>query len=287
MRVVVVFCEGPHDLHFAARSVMRHGGYSAFSGSASDLPTPFGWKPRDVQDPQVGLVLSQLRRIDTIQASLDRLNFGKKPLFEYAIHSADKRTWLLFVNSGGDSAATEVKELIKRIRASRMVPGIELTALAFAFLFDADFLSDNKGKAWRLQAFQTDYEDTLHLERGAAEGWKHANDEWVGLWIHYKQSTSDGTLEELLEPLFTPWSEMSGALAFIDTYAEKGNPVREKADKRRKAAFTIAGQLRRGTDRSFLVGSAMNVMIQKGLEDSAFDAEVCREVAKFLTEVPW
>jgi len=114
----------------------------------------------------------------------------------------------------------------------------------------------------------------------------------VGLWVHHAPGQDEGTLEDLAGPVFGAQPEwaplMQAAGAFVEAQAPEEAPVRAKRDKAWKAAITIAGQLRRDAERkSPLAGSGMNVMIQRGLEPAAFDAEVCRALTGFLLDVPW
>lgn len=293
MRVLVVFCEGPHDVYFASRSLARHSDYEEYKGPASGLPTPFGWSAQDPLDKQEGLVLTQVRRLDPLSIGLGQLNFGKKPLFEHALRSADGSSWALFVNMGGDSASKEVNLLLRRLRASRLKPGIDLQFAAFAFLFDADFTADGRGLGWRVQKFKADYKEAMGSMDNAKSGaWWGTDRGPVGLWVHHSSASQDGTLENVAGPVFAEHADwkvlVAAAGTYIDAHGAEDAPARSNPDKRWKASITIAGQLRPDSNgKGALAGSGMNVMIQRGLHDDGFDAAVCKELATFLTTVPW
>lgn len=295
MRVVVVFCEGPHDIQFAARSVLRHRRFERYEGTAQGLPTPFGWRD-DPLSKEVGLVRSQRERTEASGAKFEALNFGEKPLFELACQLVDKPTdwqgpdWLLLVNMGGDSSSGRVIELAKTIVVSMKRPRQDTTEFAMAFLFDADPLADKKGLDWRQRTFKETYAPLLG-ELGSQD-WTHGM--WsdtaagrVGLWVHHDSSIQEGTLEDHLGKMFEDTESHKAATiaakAYIDANAGETSSVRTRSDRRWKAAMTIAGQVVRPAVKGSVVGSGLNVMVEKSLPDEAFDAEVCKELATFLT----
>lgn len=304
MRVVVVFCEGPHDIHFAARSVERHCAFQRYTGPAQALPTPFGWKA-GANEQEKGLVRTQRDgpknkrtgqdRIETTK--LNTLNFGEKPLFELACKATDDTApseharWLMFVNMGGDSSHERVRALAKLVRTTIEHRRPHTSEVAFAFLFDADPLADNKGLDWRLAKFRTDYAELLGAS--GPEVWTHST--WadtqagrVGLWVHHDATTKEGTLEHHLGKMFE--NSVSHQLAthaakqYIEANAAATSDVRTRNDKHWKAAMTIAGQVVPPSVKDAeVVGSGLNVMVEKSLPDEAFDAEVCKALATFLT----
>jgi hypothetical protein len=293
MRVLLVFCEGPHDIYFASRSLCRNAEYRPYKGVANDLPRPFGWKAQDKLDKQLGIVVTQAQRLDSFDMDLDRLNFGKKPLFEHALHSKDKTDWALFVNMGSDSAAEEVVKLLRNIKAGQVGLGDAKPRIACAFVFDADFKVDSRGLDWRIQRFIDDYTEALHLPEKVEPGsWWGTILGPVGLWVHYHTDSKEGTLEDFAGPIFSAHPSWKGLLeaagSYIDDNSEQAAPVRVKRDKRWKASITIAGQLRPDSrGKGTLAGSGMNVVIKSGLEDDAFDAPICKMLADFLIKVPW
>lgn len=286
MRVTLAFCEGPHDIHFAARSLLRHSGQVRFDGPASGLPTPFGWRPEDKLDKQEGLVLAQLRRLDPLAIDLDTMNFGRKPLFEFASYEPNQGVWTLFVNMGGDSSTVGVSELINLVEIGMGRRGIDVKQVAFAFLFDADFIVDGKGQAWRVTEFRNQYApifgDIANVE---SRGWRDTGKHMVGLWLHHGDP-DEGTLEDHAGSVASMDKVWEGRIVqaqqYLDTSLDKASPIRLKRDKAWKAKLTVAGQLNTAT-----VGAGMNVVIQRGLADKGFDAPVCSMLAEFLTGAPW
>jgi hypothetical protein len=298
MRVVVVFCEGPHDIYFAARSVGRIG-FKYHLDDAQSLPTPFGWKASPLSREE-GLVLSQRQdKLDESApepASLTTLNFGRKPLFELASRFGGPfpdwagPQWLMFVNMGGDSSAQRVINLARAIGTTMKRPRQDTTEVAYAFLFDADPISDKKGLDWRLREFKTAY--GAWLGQSSPSDWTHglwADTEGgrVGLWVHHDNTTRQGTLEDQLGVMFenTPSHKAAttAAKSYIDSNADAKSGVRTRADKNWKAAMTIAGQVVKPAIKGSVVGSGLSVMVEKSLPDEAFDTTYCRALASFLT----
>jgi len=315
MRVVIVFCEGPHDIQFVSRSVLRNAsGFSIYEGKTADLPVPFGVKSERGQS----LIVQQHRRIEQFESTVDETNFGKKPLYELVLRNKES-DFLLFVNMGGDSTSDEVIKLIESALSACSDPiGGEVSRLAFAFFYDADFLKDTKGRVYRVNEFWRCFSNLFQPTRiQPSEGWESclflsgssgledsdepdrkslANDTGrfpVGLWVHGLEA--EGTLEDHLEMVLKSHHELKDeyqeALSFVKSRLSEDHPLIAKTDKRNKAIITIMGQFFnrvKGSKGSLLAGTSFSGIIGKGLPEDCFDSVYSKQIAKALSDdVPW
>ena len=307
---LVIFCEGPHDVHYVGRCLEVHSKFMPFEGNVTDLPTPFGRPKREsVGDDELGLVICQSRRLCfTDRSPFDEVNFSKKPLYEFAANriqeSAETKhvEWAIMVNCGGDSNHKQVIEVLTQIREA-LDPDYcpEVTNVRYAFIYDADFVHQEpkRGLKAREQLFWRHFgeylrpKDDAYIPHGK---WKQTDIGSVGLWVHHNSEDQQGTLEDHLLPMcMQDWStELADALEIINKDQYCNSHARGARDKTIKAAITMAGQLRlprvpsgpkkhRGT----LVGAGLAVMVQKGISDTAFEqSESGKALANFLFGPP-
>ena len=121
------------------------------------------------------------------------------------------------------------------------------------------------------------------LEHGK---WITGNGIALGCFVFHdgNQREKTGTLETHLEPMMAAaWPDkFSAAKKFMEDNAREGDAVHGNKAKRMKATITAAGQFNNpGSPLSEIIG-------RNGLPETQFQkSQASRELAEFLTAVPW
>jgi hypothetical protein len=281
MKAVFVFCEGAHDVKFAARSLGGVATATWVGDPIKELPSPLGPIP-DPDNPKrpklKSLIAERYAERSLDEMSLQAASHAPPPAFEAIVR--DGTTLFVLLRCAGDTAAASVMKLLSDMTAV-LTPafGTDVKQIAAAFLFDAD-----ASVATREALFEASYQPILGPAPGPKHGaWVLGKDFPVGLHVFHDAATQQGTLEEILAPLVElEWStRWHAASAYLTSHAGVGDPVSKKPAERLKAQINITGQfVAPGDPMSEVIG-------RNGLSASHFDGAHSKALVAFLQGVPW
>lgn len=280
MRAVLVFCEGPHDVAFARRSLEAHGGCERVDKPVGELPSPFGSSRAGK-----GLIATRYGRQALAELTVQAASHPPLPCFESVVENTATNTLFVLVGTHGQDQVDPVRDLLRDLNAS-ITKGhagtFDVSQYAAAFLFDAN----RKGVASKLAAFRHRYGehfgDLSNLEHGK---WVMTNTVPAGCFVFHRQDQT-GTLEDHLAPIVkSAWpGRYAAARRFIDDNREDADEVSGSDAARLKAIITATGQFH-------LPGVSMTVVVsdrKKGLPQAQFkESQPSAELAGFLAGAPW
>ncbi|MGE4070801.1 MAG: hypothetical protein AB7E72_06455 [Lysobacterales bacterium] len=280
MKAVLVFCEGNHDVVFAARSLGQVAGAAWMNMPIGELPSPLGHVPDLSQpnNPKIrGLISSRYSGRSLDESSLQAAVHPPVPAFEAILR--DQNILYVLIRCNGDAAASAALELVNEtVILLNPAFGTDVEQIAAAFLFDAD-----TSLATREMQFAHEY--MLLLDGMTAPthgGWVNSTIP-VGLYVFHDSSTQQGTLENVLGPLVAAeWNlRWAAADSYLSTHAQPTDPISAKPAEWLKAQINIAGQF-------VLPGDPMSQVIgRRGLSASHFSGHESRSLVAFLQAVPW
>ena len=287
MRAVLVFCEGPHDVRFVARSLGVQAGYEWVDEKIAELPTPFGprYEAGNPEPVDPGLLVRHFatRRLDA--TSMAQLAHAPNPVFDAAVHHRQTDTRYYLLSAGGDTAAPAVGRLIDAVDAAvqigRLQGTVKTQKVAYCFLFDADA----RGRAAREDGFRIAYTPAFRDLSAVAHGtWGATAVGAVGLWVHHSPENDDhGTLEDHVAPLVEQtWSQRwHEAGNYLQAHAQPDDPVSKKPAEMLKAQIGVTGQF-------LFPGDPMTMILHRdGLPRERFEGDYSRSLVQFLLSVPW
>lgn len=281
VKVLLVFCEGPHDVAFVSQVIKVFFDFKRVTWKFSEFPAPF----------------NELFRVSVEQHAAQDLNLdmAHKFFLPDQVLASNDQVVLLF-NSGGKSQTDKVKYLLSNflplLDNAKIFPGDATTVVSSAsylFLYDADDWGADKTRDQIKTAFSmidtnlwlTD-EWNVHQENQFAAS---IDDKAIYVW---GATTDKGTLEDLLYPLFNQYNStlFAKAEAAIDDFfswdtAHENikNAVAEEA-KRKKAIITFTGQRKKP-------GGSMNVILDQAkmiTKESMIGDPNTTAFAKFVAE---
>jgi len=258
-KVLIVFCEGPHDIAFVGK-VMRHClGFEKV-----------GWKFSEYPSPLDKLFRTSVERHAQQDLSLD---MAHKFFLPDAVFERENHVVLLF-NSGGKTQADKVSTLL-----SELLDFLELAESAtydenplfigearYLFLYDADDWGLDK-TCQKAQEWFTQIGDRVWLETEwqVDENYPFAamNGSSKALYV-WGETPDKGTLEDWLYPLFRQKDSalieqaekaVDGMFTWEVSHTNSEQAVAETS-KRQKAILTLAGQREKP-------GSSMSVVLDQ------------------------
>ena len=295
MKIIWLFCEGPHDAGFLTR-VLTTFGYLDKS-SEYTLETI-----EKVNKPLYSLLNGYLRQFASLGYKLDK--FPSRPsIFK---KSEDEDTWILLYLTDGNTNFQKVYDILRPFLLSKLSSNNNLfqdIKTAIAFFNDADNgleqaiteLKNAIEKAYgkelqklrdkKIDPEKIGYIQSLTLFQNlpkkpeienilSSEG--NTIFQKQGYYILCKDDLT-GKLEDIILPLMTTDNEdiFNNSLVFI-----KENKIKDKLDIQ-KATIGAAGQLE-------MAGYANGVIIQKGkylTDDKILNSSKCQEILDFINSM--
>lgn len=261
MKVLFVFCEGPHDAHFIGRLLKASKQYKDYEVALKNYPSPLG-----------KFISGKFAHNNIDEIRIGRLN---NPLIPVCGLISENNEYLVFPISLGGMDQTEVaKSLLKTVQSSFAsdilnLPDFDVSAVSILFIYDADArgLTDTE-TLWRTR-FEENFPETQTLSIGK---WSLQGDHRVALFVFTDAQGDQGTLEDNLIELFRQKDE-SLLLAATDIMennfeiiSTEGDPLAHET-KKKKSILTICGQAEKKN-----AGSALTIVVRDTkLLDDVFD----------------
>lgn len=284
MKAVFVFCEGNHDITFAARSLGQVGGATWLGRPIKDLPSPLGEVPDPGQPKPIqrSFIASRYsgRTLDGLR--LQAAAHPPPPAFMavLSLGPTGGQSVYVLLRCSGDSAALASATLLEEFRF-QLLPNVptDIKEYAAAFLFDADgSLADREA------AFARDYSALFGASGAPTHGlWVKGKDFPVGLYVFHDHQTKTGTLEDVLAPMVQmEWpARWAAADNYLTAHSTPADPVSKKTAEKLKAHISITGQF-------VAPGDPMSEVIGRDvLPDTHFTGGESKTLVTFLQGVPW
>lgn len=261
MRVLFVFCEGPHDAQFIGRILKDSGQYTEFKESLKNYPVPLK-----------GYLNTKFKN-----QNIDEIRIGKPkhPLVPACVyHNVDRNSLILPISMGGMDKTEDTKTLFNEIKNSFALDILirpESTVENFSVLFLYD--SDSRGIVDTTTLFNKRFYDCFPDGTYISPNlWTKINEYRLGLFIFTGADGDTGTLEDNIVELFrnSDTSLVSAAQIFV---SEKFEPITSDGDplayetKKMKGILTACGQAEKKN-----AGCALTVVVRDSkLLNGAFD----------------
>jgi len=259
MRVLFIFCEGPHDAHFVGRLLKASGLYLEYITPLKDYPRPL--------DKFISLKF-QNRKIEDI-----RIGKPDNPLVPVCGLIKGGEEVLVFpISLGGMDKINDTRSLLSEIYDSfapdiLVRPESDVSAVSILFIYDAD----SRGYTHTVQTWNAQFADLLPGEIPAAQ-WTAHSGLLIGLFVFTGADGDTGTLEDNLIVLFRSTNEplITRAETFVDDHFEPIAPGGDGvayATKKKKGILTICGQAEKKN-----AGYALTMVVRDtDLLNDAFD----------------
>lgn len=279
IKVLIVFCEGQHDVAFVSKVMRDFFGFSRVNWKFSEYPSPF----------------NELFRTHIEKHAAQDLSLNDdRPFLPSQVLAKDNKAALLF--GCGGSRADKVKDLLSDflplLENAKVFPG-DATSITnsvhYLFVYDADDHGAEKIRQEALNAFaKIDGIDWLSEWQVNSENPFAATSEDKGIYI-WGKTPEQGTLEDLLHPLFegchpTLFKQASEATDKMFNCWKIDSPERSVAipamSKRYKAIITIMGQHKKP-------GGAMSVILdQAGMikPENFKNSSTVKDFADFIAQ---
>ena len=260
MKVLFVFCEGPHDAHFVGRLLKASNLYQEYITPLKEYPTPL--------DKFISQKF-QNRKIEDI-----RIGRPDNPLVPVCgLKNAEESVLVFPISLGGMDKTSETKSLLEEICDSFAPdilerPEFDINAISILFIYDADA----RGLAGTVQLWNDRFSDRFPDGIPAAAQWTEQTGYRIGLFVFTGSEEDKGTLEDNLIELFriTNTPLITEAESFLETHFEasaNGGDEVAYATKRKKGILTICGQTEKKN-----AGYALSVVVRDTeLLNDAFD----------------
>jgi hypothetical protein len=285
VKVLLVFCEGSHDVAFVSQVMKSFFNFNRVTWKFSQYPAPF----------------NELFRVSVEQhAAQDlSLDMAHKFFLPDQVLESESQVVLLF-NSGGKSQSDKVKDLLSNflplLENAKTFPGDAVAIVSearYLFLYDADDLGVDNTRIEIRKAFR-EIEGNLWM----TEQWAvHQNNPFAAMMGEksiyiWGDTIEKGTLEDLLFPLFKQdnLELFSKAETTIDEFfswdtANDNLKIAVAEDARRKKAIiTFAGQRKKpGGSMSVILDQAKLITKETLINDpnSLAFAKFVAEFAEF------
>lgn len=263
MKVLFVFCEGPHDAHFVGRLLKASNQYRDYQDPLKKYPTPLG-----------SFITNKFKT-----QNIDSIRIGKQsnPLVPVAAYKkVNEDTIILPISLGGMDKTEEAKTLLQEVRSSFAKdildrPEIDVSEISILFIYDADSRGV-KGTTdlWanRFSEFTADIAPS-HSEWSSQPGYR------IGLFVFTGADGDKGTLEDNLIDLFRSKNNglISAAEQLLESHFEdipaEADEIAHRA-KIKKGVLTICGQTERKS-----AGYALTIVVRDtALLEDVFDFTV-------------
>lgn len=253
MKILFVFCEGPHDAHFIGRLLKQSGQYEEFQAALKDYPGP----------------LDKFFTLKFKQQKIDEIRIGGKPDYPLVpvcgLKDKEKDFLVLPISLGGIDQTEKASTLLKEIENDFSADILfrhesKVERISILFLYD----SDTRGIQATTELFNERFQDFL------GSGVNISPDAWttspkgypLSLFVFTKFDGNTGTLEDSLIELFRNHDKdlVEAAEKFLN---EKFEAFTQNEDlgayeaKKKKGVLTACGQ----TEKK-IAGSALTVIIR-------------------------
>ena len=281
MKAVLVFCEGHHDVVFAARSLSVVARCSLVKKQIRELPSPFG--PGDTA--RKGLLATRLERRDIEDLNLQVAAHPPLPSFDAIVEDTVAGTMFMLVRTHGKDRVKAVQGLLADLRVifdRTLVDTYDVAEYAIAFLFDANAIGMVKTINCFRQRYTDDFGDLSGVDHGK---WTTTEVSPVGCFVFHTESTDKtGTLDDHLASMArAEWPDRYvKAHAFVRDNKKESDRVSRSGARQSKAVITAAGQFH-------VPGAGLTQVIGcRGLSKTVFEESVLsKDLVAFLKATPW
>ena len=279
MRIVLVLCEGPHDVAFLSR-LLTSEGYEKYTQPLCQFPYPLNeWmttisKSLNIQDLSIDRMYADIKSV----------------LPSSALINEDNQHLILLYSMNGDSKEKRRKYILSTLKSWSEVPSDEKefslmeessevgNNYGLVVIFDAD----NKGIASRINEARTEIEAYFPPVKVISRNGEVATiDEnlKIGIYIFADPVSETGTLENILLPIMRQGNEVifDDAQDFLNNHY---NESRMKPLVFKKGTGGII-QKRDKKNKYHPIKSLMGVVGQ--LQNSGTSNTVCIEKADYIT----
>ena len=281
MKVVLVFCEGRHDVVFAQRSLGAHGGCKWVDKKIWQLPSPFGRN----KVASRGVIATRFEQHALEDLTLRAAAHPPLPCFESIVENTANGTIFFMVRTQGKVQSQPVLDLLRTLDLTitdEPAGTFDVSEYAAAFLFDAN----GEGVTSTVEGFRdrygTHFGDLSDLEHGM---WLNATTVPVGCFVfHTSDLQQTGTIEDQLAPMARgAWPDRYPEVErFIDEKRHLDDKASSSDAERLKAIITVTGQFDHpGDPMSIIIGRTGIPVAQ--FEESAMS----KTLADFLAQTPW
>lgn len=298
MRIILVLCEGPHDVVFMSR-LLKADGYVKYKNPLRQFPQPLDkWFSN----------ISKNLRIEDLR--LDRMNDNIKAVLpSAALHNPDREHLVLLYSMNGDAQKEKREKIISDLMVwtqppkdekefSLMEENVEAgNDYGLIVVFDAD----EHGVNSRIVKARSDLSKFFPIANTIAHNGEIVADEYgikIGIYIFADAAKQTGTLEDLLLPIMKLDNEQlfDNAESFLrNNYDEsrlqqlilKKHPTKgiiEKRDKPNKyypikSLIGVVGQLQ-------ISGASNTVCIEKAdyiTLDKIKSSHICQDILRMFS----
>jgi hypothetical protein len=268
INVLLVFCEGPHDVAFC-RLIFKY----CFDNFVDLSSEKRGWKFSEYPAPFNDLFKASMENHAAQDMSLDMAH--KFFLPDKTLYNENRKLLVLLFNTGGKTKTDNPKDFLKdflplfedRESFSDDAKTI-VNDCNYLFLYDRDHKQPSDVFSWCKNEFAQIGDDIFLEENFIIDDGNNlaasCMEKTVGVYV-FSKSNSLGTLEDILLPMLESAQSdlVNEAEKFIDSAftwkTEQDNIENSIAEiaKRKKAIITTMGQRKKP-------GSSMNVVIDQG-----------------------
>jgi len=264
MKVLFIFCEGPHDAHFIGRLLKESGQYHDFMEPLKQYPKPL--------DSFISKKY-QNRNIEEI-----RIGKPDNPLVPVCGLKKNEDSFLVLpISFGGMDKTDEAKNLFKEIQNSFAPDILDMTnydvkVVSNLFIYDADA----RGLSNTVNLWNERFSDCISTAAPLpVNAWTLEGNQRVALFVFTGADGDTGTLEDNLIDLFRSNDErlLEAAEIFLspqfETISQNGDELAHET-KKKKGILTICGQAEKKN-----AGYALTVVVRDTkLLDGVFDFSV-------------
>ena len=235
MKVLFVFCEGPHDAFFLNRLLKASGQYEEYGARLKDYPTPLGAFIRNKFQSQ----------------SIDNVRIGKPnhPIVPICALKKEEDCLVFPISLGGMDKFADAQSLLDEIRNSFAAdilerPEVDVSSISVLFVYDAD----DRGVQETVTQWSSRFSEYLPADADPSTAlWNKGNGYQISIFVFVGDDGNKGTLEDNLVSLFQKENpallEQAENLLgnFFEANSAGGNELAYQT-KKKKGILTICGQ---------------------------------------------
>lgn len=260
MKVLFIFCEGPHDAHFIGRLLKASKQYQEYKVTLKEYPRPL--------DKFIS------RKFE--HHNIDEIRIGRPDNLFIPVCGliSENNEYLVFpISLGGMDRTAEAKELLTEIRSSfasdiLTLPGYDVSAVSILFIYDADA----RGLSTTAELWNERFNAIFETQTLPICQWTFQGVHGVALFVFTDADGDQGTLEDNLIELFRQKDEAL-LLAATNIIEQKFETIPNGGDelahetKKKKGILTICGQAEKKN-----AGYALTIVVRDTkLLDHVFD----------------
>jgi hypothetical protein len=285
-KLLIVFCEGPHDAEFLARVLKTLNGCEDYSkNKLKTYPQALG------------------RHYEAIVKNLDFWEKNKQSIFggiplPVVLKQSDD-TFILIHSTGGDSKWHDVKKILLNFLDLASSSTFGKFETHFSLFYDADEPPKNAGdrletaKSKFLEIFNSDVNSNLIAQMKLNNSVKLSEGIVISNFVFSEEGKDTGDLEDILLGIMPIDEEgksnksiFTDAESFIDKHFNKNRlPIDDKGKRKKfykkKSIIGIAGQLQFSGSQNTVIISSSDYLSNDKLEKDV----KTQEIASFFSEV--